>query len=342
MANVVAKTAAALAALEADIEAKITAGALDITTNLSMGGAALAKVGGVRLGGGESAVIGTLYMDEELAVVTAAGVVQITSGGTLNVAALGTIGGDYGGENPASVTFDDISGEYRFNEDTSVWADLVAGDLVLKGAAGSVRVGVDAGVSGAKTFNFKSFPASGVGGLAFDAASNGLVDATVTRETATHLFTSISCSGTMTAATIKHGDQVISEPLTAFRVGIASGAGVSAADSVAGHPYTLVPATVVARWPITGLRAGNRVKKIKIHGIAGGASNPTITALSQTGVNSAPTLAHMSAGTFLINNYYEMTLDTPLTLASGQSVWVEITGGNRRLWQLRRHSDRGR
>jgi hypothetical protein len=36
----------------------------------------------------------------------------------------------------------------------------------------------------------------------------------------------------------------------------------------------------------------------------------------------------MSAGTFLINNYYEMTLDTPLTLASGQSVWVEITGGN--------------
>lgn len=173
-----AKILAAVQAIIADIEPRIGSGALDIDTELSMNGAPLTNVGGVRLQNGFSTVIGTLYMDEELHAVTSAGDVQITAGGVLNVTALGTIGGDYGGANPAEVTFNDLANEYRFKEDSSSWSTLSAKGMLLNDALGnSFRLSCDPGLSGDQQIKFKSVPTTGHGMFAYNSADSSLVDA---------------------------------------------------------------------------------------------------------------------------------------------------------------------
>lgn len=323
MADVVSKLVTAIETIEADLEPRVTAGELDISTNLSLGGAALTNVGGVRLTGGESTEVGTLYLhsDGEIYVVTSAGEIQLTADGAINIASVGTIGGDFGGANPAAVTYNDVAGEFRFTEDTGVWADLVGDDLILKSDSGSVRVGVDNAITTARTFNFKSLPASGVGGLAYDASNNALVDATVTRETVTHLFTSLNCSSTMTADVIKHGDQVLIQPITLFSAGYTTGAGLTA-NADTGYAYVSLAAGDEARIPLHGLRVGHRLKKIKVYGIDVGSFVPTFTITRKIGLSSSAT--HAFSGAADGSDAYEMTLSVQPTLAAVDTVWLRI------------------
>lgn len=58
-----------------------------------------------------------VYAGGEFFAVNSTGAIQITSGGTLNAAALGGISGDYGGANPASVRFVDAATRYDFYDD---------------------------------------------------------------------------------------------------------------------------------------------------------------------------------------------------------------------------------
>lgn len=199
-ATVLSKLIEAIEAIESDLAPRIPAGALDITTNLSMGGAALLNVGGVRLIGGESDEIGTLFMDEEFSVVTPSGVVQITSNGGLNIASTGTIGGDYGGVNPAAVEYNDASGEYRFMQDVSPleWADVACADVILEGTNGSIRLSVDDAISTARTLKFKSLPASGISLLAYNAADSTVEDAAT-----------VTISGDVTFTTLKATSRTI-------------------------------------------------------------------------------------------------------------------------------------
>jgi len=311
--------AAIVAAIEAiveDIEPRIDSGALDITSALSFGGAPAINVGGVRLVGGVSSVVGTLYMDEdnELHIVTDEADVRLTNAGAIDVAALGTIGGDYGGVNPATVTYVDLSGEYRFLEDTGIWATLVAGDLLLQGDNGTVRIGVDDAISGDKTFNVKSLPASGVGGLAYEAASGGVVDATVTRETGTHLFTAINCSGDITlsgSATLKHGDQYFGQTADG---GVLVGGGAwvgSVSSNVSFHQLGSAGTVLI---PIGRmLKAGDRLKSIRIRGDS--TQNPTFTIYSKQGA-VVTARAHSATNTIASNGETTLTLSTPYTLAT--------------------------
>lgn len=57
--------------------------------------------------------------------------VKITSGGSLNIASLGTIGGDYGGTNPASVTFTETTSTYSFLESAGKVAKMAAGPYTM-------------------------------------------------------------------------------------------------------------------------------------------------------------------------------------------------------------------
>jgi hypothetical protein len=57
--------------------------------------------------------------------------VRITDGGAINVAALGTIGGDYGGSNAASVTFAELTSTYSFLESTGIVAKMSTGPISL-------------------------------------------------------------------------------------------------------------------------------------------------------------------------------------------------------------------
>lgn len=247
------KLVTALQAVEADLAPRIPAGALNITTNLSMGGAALLNVGGVRLSGGQSDEIGTLYMDEELHAVTPAGNVQITANGGLNIAALGTIGGDYGGANPAAVIFDDASGEYRFYEDESPvdWAVLVANQLRLEGANGSIRLFVDDAIATARSLGIKTLPSSGVSGLVYNATNATIEDGAATRETNTHLFTSVDLTGSLVVSQrsylIGPGDmypQTTGGPIATMGSAFAWDHAVSGASSIY-VPIRLPPGSVI-------------------------------------------------------------------------------------------------
>lgn len=178
-AVIVAKLVTALEAIEADLAPRIPAGALDITTALDLGGAPLVNAGGVRLMGGESTVPGTMYMDDELRVMTAYGAVQITNNGALNIAGSGGIGGDYG-SGAEAVTYHAGSREYRFNTGPGQWGHVACDDVVLKSAAGThaVRLGASDTLGGSLSIFVQSLPATGVGLLAYRAATSELVDAT--------------------------------------------------------------------------------------------------------------------------------------------------------------------
>lgn len=60
-----------------------------------------------------------VYSDGEMWAVNSTGAIQITSGGSLNAAAIGGIAGDYGSPNPASVQFVDAAWRYDFYDNYS-------------------------------------------------------------------------------------------------------------------------------------------------------------------------------------------------------------------------------
>lgn len=143
MATVVSKLVAAVSAIEDDLAPKITAGELNINAALDMGGNALTDCTSVQLAAGNtpSAVGSIFYENGEFFAIDAAGTVQLTLNGAVNVASQGGFTGDYGkpGVN-AQAYYDSASTQYRFFSDTAVYADLVARNLFLEGSGGNVEI----------------------------------------------------------------------------------------------------------------------------------------------------------------------------------------------------------
>lgn len=202
MADVVAKTAAALANIEDVLEQRVTPASLNINAALPCGGNQITGVGALTLVPAAVPVASgsVYYSDGEFFLVSPAGTVQVTFEGDLNVGATGTIVGDYGGGNPARVTYDDAAGEYRFTEETNVYADLVADDVVLKSAAGSVRLGVTNDITTARSVLFKEIAGSGVSLFVYDSASSTVEMAETKRVTNNVLLTTLDASGNISAA----------------------------------------------------------------------------------------------------------------------------------------------
>ncbi len=202
LADVVSKTATALEAIAADLEPRITAGELDISTELSLGGAPATNVGGIRLTGGATAVVGSIYeADGDFFLVTDAGVVQLTADGGIKVAAAGIIGGDYGGANPATVTFDDGDHAYDFNDEPGEYADVRCRSVVLHNndSGGVVTISVDPAITTEREISVKTLPASGVSALVYSAATSTLETADTARITADLKATNVDASGTLAA-----------------------------------------------------------------------------------------------------------------------------------------------
>lgn len=57
--------------------------------------------------------------------------VQLTLGGTINVASVGTISGDYGGSNPANVSFSNITDTYLFTKAPGVTGSIACGPVSI-------------------------------------------------------------------------------------------------------------------------------------------------------------------------------------------------------------------
>ncbi len=262
--DIVAQLVTAVEAIEADLEPRITAGELNIDTELSVGGAPVTNVGGLRLTGGETAVAGSVYIDDddEFHLVTTAGDIQLTLNGGINVTALGSIGGDYGGVNPAAVTYDDASGEYRFTEDTGDWAILAAESIRLHGTLGAILIKVNAAATG-YTLTLPPAPAST---LALQMSSAGLVSTS-------NAFTgAVSSTSTVTGTDMRYtGYQLVMGPAAcAHSESATDGSDVSAwvlrdfgwqpANSQAGnliYPLVVRQGETIGSWTVRASKVTN-------------------------------------------------------------------------------------
>lgn len=323
-AEALAKTATALSAIEVDLAGLVTAGVLNINSTLSMGGQRVENVGGLHLDGGTSTVPGTLYMDEELWVMTDAGAVQITNAGALDVASLGTIGGDYGSGDEA-VTYDAASTEYRFKSDASTWAFIKAAELVLTNGTGSVRFKVDPAITTARTFSIKELPASGISALVYDASTSTVELAENSRTTNDVKVTTLSASTSVTLtgalSTLKHGDQEICFGWDFS--GVSDGGIVSTSFSVGTNYAKGVIDTGATYYRPIPLHVGARLKKLRVVGFGG--SNAAIGVYKQAGGFSSALPDFTRTGNTVTDGYGELTFDTPYTLVAGDAIFVHIT-----------------
>ncbi len=130
LATIVSKTSTALSAIQTSIADDATQAAINITGALSFGGNWATDVGGLVLttGNAPSAAGSVYYSGGEFYMVDATSAIKMTLNGTINVAGVGGIGGDYGGSNPALVSYDTASSQYRFyiNGGTLTFADIEA------------------------------------------------------------------------------------------------------------------------------------------------------------------------------------------------------------------------
>ena len=138
----------------------ITVGALSIDADLPLNDNSVVGVAGVSFNGiplTVSADNQSMYVRDGELYWKGAGAIselQITSAGSLNLASLGTIGGDYGGADPALVSYSNLSEEYRFfsnKTDTNTYARM---------KSSSVSIG-PLGVSNPNFFASLVVPASG-------------------------------------------------------------------------------------------------------------------------------------------------------------------------------------
>ncbi len=307
LSTIVSKTAVALAAIEDDLAGMVVPSEMDINTELPLGGNALTEVGSVQLvaGNAPSSAGSIYYASGEFFVRDSTGLIQLTAAGALNTASVGGIVGDYGGANPARVTYNDASGEYRFTEDTGVWADLVADDVVLQGSAGSVRFGVDSAITTARQFLVKTLPSSGTSLLVYNAATSTLEDGAVT-----------VISGTPTFSTdIKHSF------LRVRRVPLHNGY-ISAGSATVVLQAVTTGAT--ATWQQTcGLNKGDRPQSVKLHLGKTTAGTTTVT-LYRVLHNTFTLIQAFTLATSGADQTLTCTISSPVALSSEEDLLIEI------------------
>jgi hypothetical protein len=133
---------AILTEIVARLSAKVPLASINFNSNLDLSGSDLLNIGNIVFSNQLSTPSGSPFnrfavFGGNLYYVNAAGAVQITSGSTLNAAALAGITGDYGGANPAQLNYVAIDTRYNHyaNFSTGTWAyDRALGFDVAGGA----------------------------------------------------------------------------------------------------------------------------------------------------------------------------------------------------------------
>jgi hypothetical protein len=154
--------------------------------------------------------------------------IQLTVGGALNAASLGGIVGDYGGANPAKVTYGDAAAAYVFTQDPNVPAKIDAGDLLLReaGATGPNAITVKSPAALATAYSLTLPATLPVGPVQVVTMSSSGALATTASPSVTNLTASgdISATGTVTGvgvatteADIRHGSRTVPLTSSAFR-----------------------------------------------------------------------------------------------------------------------------
>jgi hypothetical protein len=301
MAENVARIRTALSSIEDSIATPATPAALNITSAIDMRGNSLTDVASlVFTSGNASGTPGTLfYYDGDWYVVDAVGMIQLTDGGQLNAASVGGIQGDYGGVNPAAVTFVDASAQYQFTHDTGEYADVVVRDVILQGLAGTVTLHVDNTLTGDRDINFKTLPASGKSLLVYDAATSTLEDNDVTRVTNDVLVTDLDANGNIEAATFSvDADRILTIPPSAAVSSTATHTHGSSAGTI-----TYGASAGAVHYPVQ-LPVGAVIKSAKVYGSRSSTGQLTLALIK----------VHTSGGVTVVASDSDNTASSSFTL----------------------------
>ncbi len=324
LVDVVSKLTTAISTIEDDLADQITSGEIDINATLSANGQALINVGGLQLAGGVSTTTGTLYTDgQDLFYRSAAGTVQITAAGAIDVASLGTIGGDYGA-GTALVTYDLASQEYRFFHDpANTYADLVADDMVVMTSfgGGSVRIGSDPTITTARSFIFKDLPTAGISCLVYDATTSTVEDAQTSRITNDVKVTTLNASGNVTANDSKHVIERVRK-LHPAQGWVSTGTVTKTASL-----YGLVQFTVIGDGIYSipaGLSSGDRAKIVHMRLNKSSGGDITVEVWRVGYLETGTLIQSFTYSTAGIGNI-TCTITTPVTLADGEDIVVVVT-----------------
>lgn len=164
MSSMVAKTATALGQLRDSIADKATPAGLNVTTSLDFQANWGTNVGGLVLvdGNAPTAAGSFYYHSGEFYLIDSTSGIQLTKNGQLNAAAFGGIGGDYGGTNPALLSYNTSTGQYRFytNSGTLAFGDAAVRAVVLEGSAGTTTLNCPSSVNVNQTIGIGKFSAS--------------------------------------------------------------------------------------------------------------------------------------------------------------------------------------
>lgn len=301
---------------------RIRSAALEINADVSWSGWAVTAVGQVNFQSVETLADGDqiLFVDEndhELYWRTNAGInVQLTSGASINTSLVGGIVGDYSSVG-AEVSYSDAEEIYTFQDQDAKWSHIAAGNVRMLQHGTTETVYVELAAPNALAAPYTAtFPVALPGAqvlVQIDAAGQMVFSNTILADA------SITLSGT---GEYKHGTKTVSQDATNGFTTTGTFATSAASDVLT----ATLDASGVMRIPILGLREGDRLKSIRVIGLA--TQEPTFAVYTQQGgVGTAR--AHTGTSTIVTNGERLLTIDTPYTLAvasgAGDFVHLKVT-----------------
>lgn len=274
-----------------------------------------------------TAIVGRLvYANGEFWAVNASGAIQITSGLGLNASGIGGIGGDYGGSNPALVSFVDTSSRYDFYDDrtTSTWAYQRSRGLdIAAGATSTTVCQIRFGGAGSYTLTLPpSLPASNRSAIVLDSTGAML------KNDATNTITNdLYLAGTTRVREIGRKKTYGFSFYTDRLVGTGSAWSSSeSADITKGVIIGTVGTSGGVTKQIDGLDVGTTITSVNVRinkqstGTASCAlfkcKDGTVTAISLTG------------GTSSTSGWQNLTLTGTYVVESGYSYHFKVVAGN--------------
>lgn len=212
--------------------------------------------------------------------------VRITLNGALDASSVGGIGGDYGGGNPAAVSFNDANSKYTFTTDPGVYAALEFGSArhIAATSGNALTVKAPDSLAGAYTITWPTAAPASTAVVTMTSA--GVLATTLTPSVTTLTATDAISGGTLTTA----GADVLRGEATdlVHALECHSTAATLAQDADGRWQWEATTGAVVAI-PLK-LREGTRLKSI-VFRVVGSAAGVVTCSIVRNTVNADPSVA---------------------------------------------------
>lgn len=240
--------------------------------------------------------------------------VQITNGGSLNVAATGSVTGSGYGSGGVEVNWSSVSGAYLMKSGSGAddYADVICDDLLLRDGSSHAITLTAQSMSSDYTL---TFPASVTAGLLTTDGSGNLAYETTIPDNLTFTGDCDFSGGTIESPDYSsqyHGDYVMSIPLSLAVPNTGANCTVKAQSITWGNPngsdYAVIPIS---------LPVGARIKQISIYCLSNTGSTNVPWEFGTQDVTSTTSIStYQSGSAFTTTGEKSIVLTTPLTVAA--------------------------